>query len=349
VKENHNRVIHTSAEFVADFVPPDYFLEGVLQRGFIYSLTGKTGSGKTAIMMLISALAATGKGLRERELEHGRILYLAGENPDDLRMRWLAMSEHIGFDVKDIEVNFVVGRSPGFSDIIGMITEEVEEMDGVAMIVVDTSVAFFEGVDENSNTEALAHALLLRGLTTLAGRPCVIVNCHPVKNASEDNLLPRGGGSFLNEMDGNLTAVKIDESTVKMHWQGKFRGPEFDPIMFGLEKVTTEKIKDSKGRLIPTIIAKALSDSEARERQADAHSNEDMVLAAMLDNDKASIADIATACGWTYKGGTPDKSKVQRALRGLEKGKLIEKLHGKYVLTAKGKKAAKASDTADDD
>ena len=41
--------------------------------------------------------------------------------------------------------------------------------------IVDTSVAFFEGADENSNTEALAHALRLRGLTELAGGPCVIV------------------------------------------------------------------------------------------------------------------------------------------------------------------------------
>jgi hypothetical protein len=340
------RLIHSSAEFVAGFNPPDYFLEGILQRGFIYSLTGKTGSGKTAIMMLIAALSAMGKSLNEHELEWGRILYLAGENPDDIRMRWIAMSDHLGFDVRDIEVHFVVGRGPGFSDVIDQITEEVERLDGVAMIVVDTSVAFFEGTDENSNTEALAHALLLRGLTGLAGRPCVIVNTHPVKNASDDNLLPRGGGSFLNEMDGNLTSVKVDDSTVRLHWQGKFRGPEFDPIMFTLERVTTAQLKDSKGKLIPTVIAKPLSDAEYRERREAAHSNEDMVLTAMLANEDASIADIAKACGWTYKGGTPDKSKVQRTFKALENKKLIEKLHDSYVLTAKGKKAAKKSDTA---
>jgi hypothetical protein len=33
----------------------------------------------------------------------------------------------------------------------------------------------------------------------------VVVNCHPVKNATADNLLPAGGGTFLNEVDGNLT------------------------------------------------------------------------------------------------------------------------------------------------
>lgn len=348
MRDDRRQLIHTSAEFVAGFVPPDYFLEGVLQRRFIYSLTGRTNSGKTAIMLLIAALAATGKGLKERELEHGRILYLAGENPDDIRMRWIAMSDHMGFDISGIEVRFVIGRGPGFSDVIASITDEVAAMDGVAMIVVDTSAAFFEGTDENSNTEALAHALRLRGLTGLAGGPCVIVNCHPVKNASDDNLLPRGGGAFLNEMDGNLTAIKIDDATARLHWQAKFRGPEFDPIMFGLERVTTPRLVDSKGKLIPTVIAKPLSDSEARERRESAHSNEDMVLAAMLANPNASIADIAGACGWKYKGGAPDKSKVQRALGTLKDKKLIEWLHDSYVLTPRGKKAAKTSDTADD-
>src|SRR5262249_10304965 len=154
-------------------------------------------------------LAALGRMLNERELMEGRILYLAGENPDDIRMRWIAMAEHMGFDVNKIKVHFVVGRGPGFSDVVEQIKEEVAWLGGVVMIVVDTSAAFFEGADENSNVDSLAHALLLRGLTELAGRPCVIVNTHPVKNASDDNLLPRGGGAFLNEMDGNLTSVKV--------------------------------------------------------------------------------------------------------------------------------------------
>ena len=42
----------------------------------------------------------------------------------------------------------------------------------------------------------------------MPGEPCVIVACHPVKNASDDNLIPRGGGAFLNEVDGNLTATR---------------------------------------------------------------------------------------------------------------------------------------------
>ena len=73
---------------------------------------------------------------------------------------------------------------------------------------------------------------LMRSLITLVpGRPAVLVNCHPVKNASPDNLLPAGGGNFLNQVDGNLTAAKT-EGTTALHSQGKFRGVEFAPMYF---------------------------------------------------------------------------------------------------------------------
>jgi len=84
------RLAQSSAEFVAGFVPPDYLIEGLLQRRFIYSLTAATGTGKTAIALLLAALVSRGANLGKLEVAKGRVLYFAGENPDDVRMRWLA-------------------------------------------------------------------------------------------------------------------------------------------------------------------------------------------------------------------------------------------------------------------
>jgi hypothetical protein len=71
---------------------------------------------------------------------------------------------------------------------------------------------------------------MLRNLIEeIPGRPTVIANVHPVKNAAPDNLIPAGGGNFLNQVDGNLTAAKNDNTT-ELHWQGKFRGVEFAPM-----------------------------------------------------------------------------------------------------------------------
>jgi hypothetical protein len=43
------KLMQSSKEFVAGFVPPDYLIDGLLQRRYVYSLTGPTGDGKTAV------------------------------------------------------------------------------------------------------------------------------------------------------------------------------------------------------------------------------------------------------------------------------------------------------------
>src|SRR5262249_38559273 len=48
-----------SADFVRDFVPPDYLIAGILQRRFIYAITGRTGEGKTTICLRIAAHVAS--------------------------------------------------------------------------------------------------------------------------------------------------------------------------------------------------------------------------------------------------------------------------------------------------
>jgi len=106
------------------------------------------------------------------------------------------------------------------------------------LAIIDTGPVFYEGDDESSRTQQGQHAVMLRNLVEeIPGRPTVIANVHPVKNAAPDNLIPAGGGNFLNQVDGNLTAAKNDNTT-ELHWQGKFRGVEFAPMHFMLQTVT---------------------------------------------------------------------------------------------------------------
>jgi hypothetical protein len=71
-------------------------------------------------------------------------------------------------------------------------------------------------------------------------------------------------GAFLAEIDGNLI-YKKDDSAIELHWQGKFRGPDFAPLAFQLRTVTHERLKDTKGRLISTVVAQVLSEGGLRD------------------------------------------------------------------------------------
>jgi AAA domain len=340
VDESAPLLIKTSEQFVADFVPPDYIVDGLLQEGFLYSLTGATGAGKTAITLRLAASTALGVVFAGRETKRRRVLYLAAENPDDVRMRWIALSQHMHFAIDAIEVFFVEGVFK-ISDAKDRLREEAEKLGGdFGLVVIDTSPVFYEGDDENNRTQQGRHAVMLRELINVVpGKPAVIANCHPVKNAAADNLVPAGGGNFLNQVDGNLTAAKAD-STTELHTQGKFRGVEFAPIHFLIKTVTHQDITDSKDRLIPTVICEWISDREKEILAAQKVSDEDAVLKIIADDPKATQPSIATKMDWKLHNGEPNKMRAGRCIKALLKHKLIkETRRGNYALTDEGERA----------
>jgi hypothetical protein len=330
-------------DFIAAFTPPEYVIAGILQRRFIYALTGLPGAGKTAIMLSLAAHVALGRNISpDHEVERGRVLYLAGENPVDIQMRLIAMAQQYDFIPDEVDILIIPGTFP-VSEMLGYLDAEVEAMDGVSLVFVDTSSAFFEGEDENSNKQAGDHARMLRELTKLPGEPCVVVACHPPKNASESNLQPRGGGAFLGEVDGNLTA-KNDEGSIELHWQGKFRGPDFAPISFELKQVTHQRLKDKRGRLLPTVVARPLSDLAKENISKANNADEDAFLRLIAKHPKASLAELATMMGWLLPGSRPNRGKAQRMANALVKAKMITKgFQGKLKLTKDGEKTV--SDT----
>jgi DNA-binding MarR family transcriptional regulator len=338
----------TSGEFIRGFIPPDYLIDGILQRRFIYSITGRTGEGKTTVCLRIAAHVSEGLKLGDAEVIPGRVLYLAGENPDDIRMRWLALTETMGLDADATAVDFVDGRFK-LSEIPDHILQAAQANE-YALVIVDTSVAFSQTIDENDNVQQLHHAQRLRGLIDLLpGGPTILVCCHPPKNAGDDNLQPRGGGAVIAEFDGNLTSRRT-ETVVEVYWQGKFRGPDFAPIHFVLRGVTSEKLKDSNGRLISTVIAQPASEEDQEAMAKAATADQNKLLRAIADDPRASIATLALACGWTTKNGKANRPKVQRAIKALEKAKLIkieDRERDGITVTDKGKRAVSAmSDTA---
>jgi hypothetical protein len=317
--------IKSSKQFVAAFVPPDYIIDGLLQEGFLYSLTGATGAGKTAITLRLAASVALGALFADRETKKKRVLYLAAENPDDVRMRWIALSQHMGFELDEIEVYFIEGVFK-ISQMADALKKEAMRLGGeFGLVIVDTGPVFYEGDDENNRTQQGNHAKMLRDLITLIpGKPTVVANCHPVKNATSENLVPAGGGNFLNQVDGNLTAAK-DESTTELHWQGKFRGVDFPPLFFQIKTVTHERLKDSKDRLIPTVISTWLSETAKEEMERTVDKDRERVQVILSQDRKISLPDLANKMGWKpYHNGKPNKSMAERYIKTLIKKKWID-------------------------
>jgi hypothetical protein len=252
-------------------------------------------------------------------------------------MRWIALAQQMDFDADTIEVFFIEGKFK-ISQMGEKLKEEAARRGGeFGLVIIDTGPVFYEGDDENNRTQQAEHAAMLRELIDIIpGRPAVIANVHPVKNAAADNLLPAGGGSFLNQVDGNLTAAKTDNTT-ELHWQGKYRGVEFAPMHFMLRTVTHECLKDSKGRLIPTVVCDWISDGAKEDIAKQKITDEDKLLALIEANPTATLASLAQSMGWKMFSGEPNKMKASRALKAMIKQKLIKETRaGNYRLTDEG-------------
>ena len=306
-------LILTSREFVEGFEPPDYLIDGLMQRRFIYSMTGPTGTGKTAVAMLIALHVALGRPLGDREIEQGKVLFFAGENPDDVRMRWIKLCEESGIDPDSANVFWRAAASscPTRSCAAGSWSRQRHM--GPRAVIIDTSAAFFDGDDENSNTQLGNHARTMRSYVDVAGGPTILVTCHPIKNPNMENLLPRGGGAFLAEVDGNLVCIKQPDSfVVELHWHGKLRGPDSHPSRSradaGNDRAAAgqQGPRDHHGHGAPD-----LRPGAERGRNS-ARSDQDDLMAAMRSHPEASLRELARAAGWVNSAGKPNQSKANR-------------------------------------
>ncbi|MFA7271034.1 MAG: AAA family ATPase [Sterolibacterium sp.] len=325
-------MIMPASEFIKGYQPLDHVVDGIIIRGFLYGLTSRPNHGKTTVANTIGLHVADSKPFAGLETSGGRVLFLAGENPDDFRLRLIATAQHFGLSLDHVEV------LPRAMPLAANIHTIVAECHGdYALVIVDTSAAFYSYENEDDNVSSGDHARDLRQLTTLPGHPAVMVCCHPTKNADKENLVPRGGSAFIAELDTNLTLWNEAGTAELSH--GKIRGPTFNPIALSLMPVTLSGYSDHKGRPVGSVVAVPLSESQAGEAQHKALQDDNRVLYAMLHHPNGSMAEWASTCGW-IKDGTPTKWKVDRALKRLITEKLVKRYRGRYVLTDAGKREA---------
>lgn len=332
VPVSNGPLLRRAEDWLAEQDPVDWIVQGILQRGTLVSCTAPTNHGKTAITLHMALCVAAGRRFAEREVCAGTVVMLCGENPDGVKHRMRATMRAMNIDAEDIAGRFfVLPQAMALLGIVQNLQNEITAIGSVDLVLVDTTVAFFSGIDENDNIAMLEHARALRNLINVPGRPCVLTNSHPPKNADRDNNIPRGGSGFLNEIDTNLSVWADGDRGAELHWLRKKRGPDFDPIpmeFFGTDI-------DVAGVRVQTVYALPISDAREKEIREQRMQDESRVLWAMYHNTDGSIADWARDSGWITHG-MPAKSRVHRVLKRLQMDKLVTMTRKGYVLTKAG-------------
>lgn len=330
-------------DFVKERSVIDFLVDDMLRRGWLYTLTGPTGAGKTGIAVPITLSVADGLQLCGHQCQRGQVLYIAGENADDVRTRFVAALQRMELSDNVLDLVHVIDKSFLLNERVVELCALIERLE-IALVIVDTDQAVsLSGADsENDNGERMAHAKQLRQLTRCNSSPTVVDLCHPRKNATRDDLVPRGGSSFLNEVDGNLRLWREGEVAELKSDPNKFRGAPIE-IAFKSESVQTPAIKDSKGRMIFIPFFRPIDDQEAATAADVQWRDENRLVYIMNDHPSATQAQWAEKCQWFGENGSPRKDKVNRLLATLSHSvpALVSKgRSGRWALTSAGKKEA---------
>jgi|tagenome__1003787_1003787.scaffolds.fasta_scaffold20912422_2 hypothetical protein len=327
-----------AAAFMATFTNPDYIIDGIIQRGRLHALTSPTGHGKTAAALYMACCIATKTNIGNIEVTQGEVVFLAGENPDDLCGRFHAACQFYQIDPANLPIRIMPGNFPLDDEAAIALTKQINEGGHqTSLIIGDSAAAYFPGEDDNHNVQMGDYARSLRLLTKCDGKPGVLILSHPTKAATKDSLLPRGGGAFLNELDVNLTMwADAGGTTTTLHWQGKIRGADFQPLNLSLQPVKLDNLVDAKGRKYVSVVATLQTEEQAEKAVHQATLDENTVLEWLRRTPGISMSEIAKNAHWMTEKGAPNKSKVQKLLNGLKTQKLAKSWRGKWLITEAG-------------
>jgi hypothetical protein len=303
--------------FMKSYKPISYTLDGILPSGYLYGLTAKQGSGKTAFMIAAALAVAPGReDILGCALERGRVAYVTIENPVDFKMK-LAVNcyvHNISYDEVESRIAIIDGRDTP-EQIFDGLSLDAEANGGFQLVCFDTFQAGFAAANAgafNDNEAVLKYVSRLRQLTLLPGSPSVLVAFHPTKNAGEGELIPYGGGATFNEIDGNLTLWK--EGHVKLY-HNRLRGPEFEPRFFRIEKLSCPDIADKQGRQILLPVMRPSTEADAAEREKNEGNLDLALLRAMAADPDGTQLEWALAIGVRSKGSISKKLQKLKTLR----------------------------------
>jgi KaiC/GvpD/RAD55 family RecA-like ATPase len=321
------------AQFCAEFRPISYAVAGLMREGSLYTLTGRTGEGKTALLVKLALAVVTGRGeeMIGRKVKKGRVAFATAENPDDLRMRLMVACFALVIDPETIGRDLLISDNRvAPEDIVDWIKETGEAF---TLIIIDTWQAYFDGKDPNNNAEAVSFTRRFRPLAKTNGQPVVIIAAHPPKQAKDDSLLPYGGGGTLNEIDGNFTLRRDESGLYCFHWLGKIRGLPFDPIHFRVDKLDSPDVVTVESVRVQMPVMFAV-DEEAVEARGEALAKRDLaLLKAIADDPAGSERKWAVAIN-------NSRRVVSLALERFERDRLVTKKARRWRLTKDGESVA---------
>ncbi|MBI3144467.1 MAG: AAA family ATPase, partial [Pseudogulbenkiania sp.] len=312
--------------------PPVWLIEGVLQQGHLIAVVGQPNSGKTAVGLDLLLRIAAGKKLGNRRVKRARVVYVAAENSEEIKLRiqaWCALHET---DLTELDDWFhLIDKEVFFAQSLEKETAEDLAEFAPEVAGIDTFAACFNGESENSAADVMKWFGGMREHLINPFGCAALVLHHPPKHT--DNPAEwRGSGAALGTLDGVWGVACINGAVTLT--QGKRRGPPFDDLHWRLHTKQMKGLKDNFGNVAESIVALPADAGAVSTGDDDIETR----ICAALDLGKTTYRDIAALIG-------SSAATISRTLPRMKKGdgtrgKLSRESQGELRLTSEGKTLA---------
>jgi hypothetical protein len=225
----------TASSLMANMKPAEYLVHNLLVKGMTYTLTARNNHGKTTLAMMIAGAVTRGHDFAGKKTRKGRVLWLSGENTHDTLYKVKGYAQLHQIDPEQIEILQTSLEPKEFEKFVEQQNKLIVlGISDYALVVVDSLQAYSGMEDTNTNAAMTAVITAIDVCKKLKGKPTLLVLAHPTKNATEQQLIPYGGGALMNYIDGNLT-LWLDEDIAILH-HTKLRQNPFEAMSFKLNR-----------------------------------------------------------------------------------------------------------------
>lgn len=244
-----------------DIIEPQYFIDDIIPKASVISITAPTGLYKTWTALYLSACLSTGSSFLSKKTIKSPVKYINKENPSPLISHRLKLIGKITDNLKFWNYDMKI-PPPDINDI----ATYKSLTDGNSLLVFDSLIRFHNG-DENSSSDMSKVFSCIRELT-IKGDSVLVIH-HSGK--SEDSEY-RGSSEikagidilYIIEKRDDLFTLKCTKHRYKPEFQISFKIVSTDSN-FSIEPAESPIITEKKNRIQDVVDTLSRMNEEGKE------------------------------------------------------------------------------------
>jgi hypothetical protein len=237
-------------DLTAEPPPVKWLVDGMICHGDIHLLIGEPGIGKSWLTMALALAIAGGSDtfLGRHVSEHGRVLYLDEENPEDLvysRLTKLGLNEATAKNIR-----YISNEGVNFAKHGDEIIEEAFDFEP-ELTIIDSLTRFHNEDENNAGSMAGLFNDAIKPLARQTGSAVVLIHHVNKTDSTSSYKRSRGSGDIPASIDSGYDVREVDSGVLAIANFKSRRSAQGDTIYISIKDTPDGRVELTEGQHIP--------------------------------------------------------------------------------------------------